>query len=172
MVVLLMMTTALALRESLALESGVGTLNIIHNLHLVYIQNNEEKTAFYTPLHSWPSGFIVVRKKKNQVVRNNSVSVMSYYTEGKWKIIKKGTSLCFWICTNSVLLLKRQVWFHLIWQACSTADLKIAEHAPEWASNTILHYSRQWKAINKSVVVKNKSGLFTDPCSKRKRMKE
>lgn len=54
MVVLLMMTTALALRESLALESGVGTLSIIHNLHLVYIQNNEgeKQTAFYTPLHS------------------------------------------------------------------------------------------------------------------------
>lgn len=35
----LMTTTALALRESLAQESGVGTLSIIHNLHLVYIQN-------------------------------------------------------------------------------------------------------------------------------------
>lgn len=43
-----MMTAALALGESLALESGVGTLSIIHNLHLVYIQNKETKTAFYT----------------------------------------------------------------------------------------------------------------------------
>lgn len=50
MVVRLMMTAALALRESLALESGVGTLSIIHHLHLVYIQNEEKR--FYTPLHS------------------------------------------------------------------------------------------------------------------------
>lgn len=33
-----MMTTALALRES-----GVGTLSIIHHLHLVYIQNKDKK---------------------------------------------------------------------------------------------------------------------------------
>lgn len=47
------MTTALALGESLALESGVGTLSIIQNLHLAYKENKEKKknlnkTAFYT----------------------------------------------------------------------------------------------------------------------------
>lgn len=39
-----MVTPALALRESLAPEkSGVGTLSIIHHLHLLYIQKNGER---------------------------------------------------------------------------------------------------------------------------------
>lgn len=55
-----------------------------------------------------------------------------------------------------------KLWFHLFQQAHSTAALKIAEHALKlWrASNTIFHYSRQWKAINKSVLEKNKPSLL------------
>lgn len=49
MVVLLIMTTSLALRESLALESGVGTLRIIHNLHNVLdIKYKKTKSTFHT----------------------------------------------------------------------------------------------------------------------------
>lgn len=44
-----MVTTTLALRESLAQEkSGVGTLSIIHHLHLVYIKKNRKEKALYT----------------------------------------------------------------------------------------------------------------------------
>lgn len=46
-VVLVMVTTTLALRESLAQEkSGVGTLSIIHHLHLVYIKKNGKRKSF------------------------------------------------------------------------------------------------------------------------------
>lgn len=42
-----MVTTTLALRESLAQEkSGVGTLSIIHHLHLVYIKKNGKRKSF------------------------------------------------------------------------------------------------------------------------------
>lgn len=75
-----MTTTALALRQSLALQSGIGTLSIIHHLHLVYIENKEKQHFIhhYTDdlQFHWSEG-------KNQVVlNNNSVVVKSYKEKG------------------------------------------------------------------------------------------
>lgn len=53
-VVLVMVTTMLALRESLAQEkSGVGTLSIIHHLHLVlHTKEQEKKRKSFCTLHN------------------------------------------------------------------------------------------------------------------------
>lgn len=68
-----MTTTALALRESLAQESGVGTLSIIHNLHLVYIQNlkKKKKSILYTTTQLTFRFHWSEEKKKKQVVLNS-----------------------------------------------------------------------------------------------------
>ena len=75
----MIMTTALALGESLALEreSGVGTLIIIHHLHLNYIQNKRkikiEKIIHHDTFDHWVSLVVQIKKQKQKNNNNNGV---------------------------------------------------------------------------------------------------